>query len=262
MTTTTEEIELLAAPMQFEAGDEFPEEYRKLLTKLFFHHAEVLTPSLAYETFVRHLVDVGMSMAPDPDAKVRLANFYAEEIRHGYLFAKLYSELDPELPDAILRGSGLLQGTDAGNPSANPFIQAIEDWVDLALFNFLIDGEGCFQIREWQTSSYAPLARIAEQVSRDEQGHSNMGYLHLKRAIANDPAQFSNAQEKLYDKWYPVALDTFGRSNSERNLQYRRWSLKQSSNEDLRRQFVSYVNPMLAKLGLEVPPDDHNRSFL
>src|SRR5687768_8228799 len=105
-----EELELLAQPMQFEAGDELPSEYRKLLTTLFYHHAEVLTPTLAYERFIRHLVDVGMEMAPNAEAKLRLANFYAEEIRHGYLFAKLYTAIDPDLPGQILEASGLTKG--------------------------------------------------------------------------------------------------------------------------------------------------------
>lgn len=257
-----EELELMAQPMQFEAGDELPPEYRKLLTTLFYHHAEVLTPTLAYERFIRHLVDVGMEMAPDAEAKLRLANFYAEEIRHGYLFAKLYTAIDPDLPGQILEASGLTKGMTAEDPGTSPFAQAIEDWIDLSLFNFLIDGEGCWQISEWEASSYAPLARIAGQVSRDERGHSNMGYLHLKRAVQKDPAAHKVAQERLYDKWYPVALDTFGRSESTRNLAYRRWSLRRRSNEDLRQDFVAHVNPMLERLGFELPPYQHNRHFL
>lgn len=259
--TEAEDVQRLAEPMQFEAGDALPDEYMKLLTTLFYHHAEVVTPSMFYEHFIRQLVDMGMDMAPDADAKLRLANFYAEEIRHGYLFAKLYAELDPSLPDKILEASGLKRaGEDASGVS--PFMQAIEDWVDLALFNFLIDGEGCWQISEWETSSYAPLARIAGQVSRDERGHSNMGYLHLKRAVKDNPPLHKSAQERLYDKWYPIALDTFGRAESKRNAQYRAWSLKRRTNEELRQDFMSYVNPMLERLGFEVPPPSHNRQFI
>ena len=260
--TVIEDAELLARPLQFEAGEDLPPEYKKLLTTLFYHHAEVLTPTLAYERFIRHIVDIGMEMAPDPEAKLRLANFYAEEIRHGYLFAKLYTGIDPALPERILTASGLTAGFSIGEPGVGPFAQAIEDWIDLSLFNFLIDGEGCWQISEWETSSYAPLARLAGQVSRDERGHSNMGYLHLKRAVQKDTAAHALAQERLYDKWYPVALDTFGRSDSKRNLEYRRWSLRRQSNEELRQSFVAYVNPMLERLGFELPPYEHNRNFL
>lgn len=259
---TDDTMDRYAEPMQFEAGDELPEEYRKLLTTLFYHHAEVVTPSLFYERFIRDLVDMGMEMAPDADAKLRLANFYAEEIRHGYLFAKLYADLDPTLPDKILEASGLKRAGSADNPQASPFMEAIADWLDLALFNFLIDGEGCWQISEWETSSYAPLARIAGQVSRDERGHSNMGYLHLKRAVKDDPAAHGAAQERLFDKWYPMALDTFGRAESKRNAQYRQWSLKRRTNEELRLDFVAYVNPMLERLDFELPPYEHNRNFI
>ena len=260
--TVIEDAELLARPLQFEVGDDLPPEYKKLLTTLFYHHAEVLTPTLAYERFLRHLVDMGMDMAPDPEAKLRLANFYAEEIRHGYLFAKLYTAIDPALPEQILTASGLTAGFSIGESGGGPFAEAIEDWIDLSLFNFLIDGEGCWQISEWETSSYAPLARIAGQIARDERGHSNMGYLHLKRAVQNDKAAHRVAQERLYDKWYPVALDTFGRSESKRNLEYRRWSLKRRSNEEVRQSFVAYVNPMLERIGFELPPYEHNRNFL
>lgn len=255
---TITETERLAEPFQFEAGDPLPPEYQKLLTTLFYHHAEVTTPSLAYEHFIRRLVDLGMELAPDDAAKLRLANFYAEEIRHGYLFAKLYREIDPALPDQIIAASGLGERRAGASGVAGE----IADWIDLALFNFLIDGEGCFQGSEWTTSSYAPLARIAADVSRDEQGHSNMGYLHLKRAVRDDPTMHAVAQERLYDKWYPAALDAFGRSGSKRNEQYRQWSLKRRTNEQLRADFVAYVNPKLAALGFEVPPEAHNRNFL
>lgn len=261
MTATTDAMDTTEAgryaePFQFEAGDELPPEYVKLLTTLFHHHAEVLTPTLIYENFLAELVALGMEQAPDDASKLRLGNFYAEEIRHGFIFSKLYRQIDPELPDKVVQNSGM------GGAGAPGMVRQIQDWIDLALFNFLIDGEGCFQGSEWLTSSYAPLARASANVVRDEQGHSNMGYLHLKHAIRDDPKAHGVAQERIYDKWYPVALDSFGRSHSARNAEYRRWGLKRRTNEQLRQDYVSYVNPKLEALGFELPPYEYKRNYL
>lgn len=77
-----------------------------------------------------------------------------------------------------------------------------------------MDLNGAFHSRDWRESSYEPLRKIAATVERDELGHSEMGHYFLAE-IASDRKGKALCQH-LLGKWYPAALDMFGRSGSSR----------------------------------------------
>ena len=68
--------------------------------------------------------------------------------------------------------------------------------------------------------------------------------------------------QRVIDMWYPRALDMFGRKDSPRSLQYMEWGLKRRTNEEARREYIQEVNPLIQKLGLQVPAEDYDRHFL
>lgn len=232
----------------FEVGDTFPDEYATLLFKLLTEHGEVIT-SPSYMAFIKRLLDAGMAMAPTEMERVRTANFYAEEVRHGYIFHNLLQELGwgsiPEESSAV---------------KFEAFNLPMETWCDLAYLNCLTDRVGVYQAREWVASSYQPLSRIAGGIVRDERGHSNLGFQRLKNLCKTDEGR-QEANEKLRT-WWPAALDMFGRSDSRRNERYRYWGLKQHTNEELRQEYIAETAPLLAGLGLDVPDETTGRKYL
>jgi hypothetical protein len=86
--------------------------------------------------------------------------------------------------------------------------------------------------RDWRESSDVPLAKMATTVERDELGDSEMGYYFLQQ-ICSDPRGRELAQ-RLLAKWYPAALDMFGRSDSPSVRKFIRWGLKTIGNADPR----------------------------
>ena len=65
------------------------------------------------------------------------------------------------------------------------------------------------------------------------------------------------------DKAWAMALDLFGKSDSERSRAYLRWGLRQYSNEEARQRFITLMTPRLEALGLRVPgATDVQRKFL
>jgi ring-1,2-phenylacetyl-CoA epoxidase subunit PaaA len=64
------------------------------------------------------------------------------------------------------------------------------------------------------------------------------------------------------NRWYPRALDSFGRSGSYRAERYIEWGLKHRLNEETRRDYIAEVTPILNKMGLIVPDEDYDRHFL
>jgi len=119
---------------------------------------------------------------------------------------------------------------------------------------------GVFVFKDMSDCSYRPWAQVSLDVARDEVGHTALGYANLRESIEKR-GQLEAAQRYL-DKWYPMTLDMFGRSDSSRQWRYVAWGIKRSGNEELRRNFVAEVNPLLEQLGLQPPDYLFNRHFL
>ena len=135
-----------------------------------------------------------------------------------------------------------------------------ESWADDALFHFLVDLNGAFHARDWRDSSYAPLAEMSSTVERDELGHSEMGYRFLAEIVSD--ARGRALAQRLLAKWYPAALDMFGRSDSKNAPKFLRWGLKSVGNAEIRAAYKTYVDAKLVTLGLEPPDERANRRFM
>ncbi len=97
-------------------------------------------------------------------------------------------------------------------------------------------------------------------MERDELGHSEMGYYFLQQICA-EPRGRSLAQH-LLGKWYPAALDMFGRSDSPNVPKFIQWGLKSVGNAEIRHAYKQYVDGKILALGLDVPDERQNRRFL
>jgi 1,2-phenylacetyl-CoA epoxidase catalytic subunit len=97
-------------------------------------------------------------------------------------------------------------------------------------------------------------------VERDELGHSEMGYYFLSR-ICQDRKGKALAQ-RLLEKWYPAALDMFGRSDSPNVPKFIHWGLKSVGNAEIRAAYKQNVDRKIEALGLDLPDPRKNRRFL
>ena len=74
----------------------------------------------------------------------------------------------------------------------------LDNWLDIAVFNFTVDRAGSHQIMEYRESSYLPWGASQEEVLEDEEDHYDNGVENLKQ-FAKDPAQLAAFQE-VYDR--------------------------------------------------------------
>jgi 1,2-phenylacetyl-CoA epoxidase catalytic subunit len=126
--------------------------------------------------------------------------------------------------------------------------------VDRALFHMLADRFGVYQGFEWVQSSYAPLARVSLSVVKDERGHSNYGYLHVRDAVERSHGAIrQELQQRIDDFFYPFFMASFGGSNSNNSRMWRKWGLKLHSNDQLRSAFHTEMVMVLDSLGLKAP---------
>jgi 1,2-phenylacetyl-CoA epoxidase catalytic subunit len=61
------------------------------------------------------------------------------------------------------------------------------------------------------------------------------------------------------NRWYITALDMFGRTESRHSKSYIEWGIKRRTNLEARHECIDEVNPILEKLGLEIPNPDEGR---
>ena len=233
---------------KFDLNDPMPEDYRKLLVKLCcVEHGIEMISRTAILDFLSKVWTVGTYQAPSPFERVRTASYCWQEVGHSEMFYNIAYDLDPELANEDLP------------VTQYAFHMDFPTWTELAAVNFLTDRVGMYQATEWVGSSYIVLATVAPLVVKDERGHTTMGYDRLERIC--ESAKGREEAQRAIEKWYPAALDLFGRSESKRQHEYIRWGLKKRQNGELRRQFIDDVSPLIAKLGLDVPDENKNRRF-
>jgi len=104
------------------------------------------------------------------------------------------------------------------------------------------------------------LQRILPDIVTEELGHIEYGYNKTVELIESGDDGKAKAQ-KAVDYWYIRALDMFGRTGSKRSERYRYWGLKRRSNEQARQDYMNEVNPILKKIGLNVPDPNQGRRY-
>ncbi len=232
---------------RFDEGEHLPEEYKSLLLKMLRHEGE-RAGNKSFLGFMSTCLDLAEALFPNRETKLLKAEYLAEELKHAIMFHRLAVglELDFALRDV---------------PYAHyTFHLPRETWADDAYFHFFVDLNGAFHARDWRESSYVPLQKMAATVERDEVGHSEMGYFFLQEICATRAGRA--LAQRLLGKWYPAALDMFGRSDSPNAPRFIAWGLKSVGNAEIRQAYKVYVDRKLLALGLELPDERQNRRFL
>jgi len=201
-------------------------------------------------------VDAMLPSAPSPIDQLVVARTAAEEIDHFRKFARLAGDIGVDTAYILSR------------PNRERYLEAfrgsITTWEDFAVFSFLIDRVGRYQLEEFAGCSYAPLSKLLEHPSRvmdEEAGHIDFGTTRTAEMAAKGGEARERVQRSV-NFWYTTGLDMFGRSESARAERYRQWGLKRRTNAEARAQYIAEVNPLIVSMGLEVPNALAGRKYL
>ena len=167
-----------------------------------------------------------------------VARTAAEEIDHFRKFARLAGDIGVDTAYLLSRSNQ--------ERYLEAFRGLITTWEDFAVFGFLIDRVGRYQLEEFADCTYAPLSRLLEHPSRimeEEAGHIDFGTTRTAEMAARGGEAKARVQRAV-DFWYLTGLDMFGRSESRRAERYRYWGLKRRSNAEAREQYIAEVNPL------------------
>ncbi len=196
-----------------------------------------------------------------PEAPLRLdrlviARTATEEIDHFRKFAKLCGDVGVDTTFILERHNN--------QRYLEAFRGLITTWEDFAVFGFLIDRVGRYQLEEFQNCTYAPLAAVVDHPSRvmdEEAGHIDYGTTRTAELAAVGGEQKERIQKSV-NYWYVTALDMFGNENSKRAERYRYWGLKRRTNAQARAEFIAEVDPIITKIGLTIPDKNVGRKYL
>jgi ring-1,2-phenylacetyl-CoA epoxidase subunit PaaA len=191
--------------------------------------------------------------APSKTDQLIVARTAAEELDHFRKIARVAGEIGVDVSH-VLSWPNHKRYLDA-------FRGSIETWEDFAVFGFLIDRVGRYQLEEFFGCTYRPLEDILPQVLKEEIGHVGYGESKTAELAAKGEESREKVQGSL-DFWYIKALDMFGRSDSTRDQRYIYWGLKRRTNAQAREEFIREVDPLILKLGLKVPDPLKGRQYL
>jgi len=224
-----------------------PAEYQTLLKRVLAIQAdcEIGGPHL----YVRSILPA----APTKVDRLIVARTAAEEADHYRKVARLAGEVGEDVSPLLSRPNR--------ERYVNAFRGLIASWEEFAVFGFLIDRVGRYQLEEFIGCTYAPLERLLPDVIVEELGHIDYG--HTK--TAEFAAKGGSAKERIQsviDAWYPKALDMFGNTSSRRSERYRHWGLKRRTNSQAREEYMREVDPLIRAMGLTVPDPNVGRQFV
>lgn len=227
--------------------EKMPAEYKELLERVLTIQAdcEIGGPHL----YVKDILPT----APNQVNQLIVARTAAEEMDHYRKIAKLAGDIGTD--------TSFLLSIPNQKRSLEAFRGVIKTWEDFAVFGFLIDRVGRYQLEEFLDCSYLPLQRILPEVLKEEIGHIGFGTNQTAELAAKGDEERERAQRSV-DFWYIKALDMFGRSDSERSNRFCHWGLKRRSNSQARWEFIKEVGPIIQGMGLTVPDPIKDRKFL
>src|SRR4030095_12001038 len=217
--------------------DKMDPEYKDLLGR-------VLTIQADCEIGGPHLyVEKMLPAAPTKLDQLIVARTAAEEIDHFRKVARVAGDIGVDVSFVL------------SQPNEKRFVETfrglITTWEDNAVFGFLIDRVGRYQLEEFYDCSYLPLQRILPDIVTEELGHIEYGYNKtLELGAAGDEGK-ARAQRAV-DLWYVRALDMFGRTGSKRSERYRYWGLKRGSNDQARQDYIKEGDTTLGQMSHNV----------
>jgi ring-1,2-phenylacetyl-CoA epoxidase subunit PaaA len=223
-------------------------EYQDLLRRVLAIQAdcEIGGPNL----YVKNILPT----APSKVDQLVVARTAAEEIDHFRKIAKLAGDIGVDVSYVL------------NWPNEKRYVEAfrgsIKTWEDYAVFGFLIDRVGRYQLEEFLDCSYLPLDRVVKdsQVIREEEGHIDFG-TNKTAEYAAKGGEAKERVQKAVDFWYVKGLDMFGRTESYRSERYRQWGLKRRTNAEAREQYRQEVNALIEKMGLQIPDPNKGRLY-
>jgi ring-1,2-phenylacetyl-CoA epoxidase subunit PaaA len=216
---------------------EQPEEYRRAIEKIVVSHAiNELYGARAFD-------EPAVALAPTPYAKWLTCRVAMEEYGHHVRFFELGREMG-------IPAETMLPEKSHKRP-LSIFDYPLKTWEEFVAIKMLADLAEILQVEDLLHCTFHPLRNLARMTMPEERFHAQFG-LDFGAELVETEAGKRRLQEAV-DRIYPTLPTFFGGAKSKNNEIFRKWGIKQRTNEDMRADYTRRAEEAAASLGLRLP---------
>ncbi len=213
-----------------------PEEYRIAVEKIVISHA-------VNEYYGAQVFDEpAVALAPSPYAKWLTCRVAMEEYGHHVRFSELgrAMKIDPE------------RMTTRHKRPLSIFEYDLQSWTEFCVIKILADTAEVIQVEDLIRCTFIPLRKLARMTMPEEKFHVQFGLDFTEEILQQDRG--APTVQDVVNRYYPMMRRFFGRANSENNRIYRKWGIKQRTNEAMAEDYANRINEIIVgKFGLSLP---------
>ena len=212
-----------------------PMEYRQAIEKIVVSHA-------VNELYGAQVFDEpAIKLAPTPYAKWLTCRVAMEEYGHHVRFRELGEEM----------GVPAERMTPDETRPLSIFQFPLQTWAQFCVIKLLADLAEILQVEDLAQCSFLPLRNLSRMTMPEERFHAQFGR-DFCAELCETPDGKRDVQEAI-NQYFPYLPSFFGQAKSKNNETYRKWGIKQRSNEDMRDDYMRRAQETVAALGLTLP---------
>jgi ring-1,2-phenylacetyl-CoA epoxidase subunit PaaA len=226
-----------AAPIKsVDALKAAPEDYQLAVRKIVRSHAvNELYGARVYD-------EPAIALAPTPYLKWLTCRIAMEEYGHHVRFRQLGEQMG--IPESEL--------TPEGRKPLSIFEFPLKTWEEFCVVKLLADLAEIIQVEDLMKCSFLPLRNLAKMTMPEEIFHSQFGKDTCTELVKT--AEGRTKVQAAIDHYFPMMPAFFGRKDSANNALYRKYGIKQHTNEDMRADFLKRVRALVEDhLKLKLP---------
>ncbi len=226
-----------AAPIKsVDALKSAPEEYRLAIRKIVRSHAvNELYGARVYD-------EPAIALAPTPYLKWLTCRIAMEEYGHHVRFRQLGEQMG--IPENEL--------TPEGRKPLSIFEFPLKTWEEFCVVKLLADLAEIIQVEDLVKCSFLPLRNLAKMTMPEEIFHSQFGKDTCTELVKT--AEGRRKVQAAINQYFPMMPAFFGRKDSANNTLYRKYGIKQRTNEEMRADFLKRVRDLVeGHLRLKLP---------
>jgi len=212
-----------------------PQDYQAAVQKIVISHAvnELYGAQVFDEPAIR--------FAPTPYAKWLTCRIAMEEYHHHVRFKALADEI----------GIASERMDPQNKRPLSIFEFELKTWPEFCVIKAIADYAEILQVEDLLHCSFHPLRNLARITMPEEKFHAKFGKDFCLELIQGGRAR--EVQDAI-NRYFPITPGFFGASQSKNNEMYRRFGLKQRTNDEMREDFLGRVTELVEKdFGLRLP---------
>ena len=226
-----------AAPIKsVDALKAAPDDYQLAVRKIVRSHAvNELYGARVYD-------EPAIALAPTPYLKWLTCRIAMEEYGHHVRFRQLGEQMG--IPESEM--------TPEGRKPLSIFEFPLQTWEEFCVVKLLADLAEIIQVEDLMKCSFLPLRNLAKVTMPEEIFHSQFG-----KDTCTELVKTGDGRKKVQaaiDHYFPMMPAFFGKKDSANNALYRKYGIKQRTNEDMRADFLKRVRDLVeGHLKLKLP---------